>query len=363
MSDGGKIFKPHLRRAAVFATPMPGALLHRRRGQRTLARFGLPDMILRFILTAALLLVASAGGYWARRRNLADERLAEKLMTFVVAVGYSVIGFLSVWSIRLHASDLWLPVLGGAHVMLMIAVGFAAARFVTVDRSERALLGLSSGIGNTGITMGGFVLYLLFGVEGLGLSGIYGLMWYPMIVLAAYPIARHWSENPVGGSLGRLLLRSILDWRSIGLPMTIVAIFLSVAEVPYPRAVDDWHLVDVLMFLVIALAYFSIGLRLHFSFLAALRRQIVVHALLRFAVAAGLAVLLAWLTRLTPWPLEGLSRNVLVLESFMPAAVTVVAIANMFSLKPREASVLFVTNTLIYLAVVLPLVLWIYSRP
>ena len=142
MSDGGKIFKPHLRRAAVFATPMPGALLHRRRGQRTLARFGLPDMILRFILTAALLLVASAGGYWARRRNLADERLAEKLMTFVVAVGYSVIGFLSVWSIRLHASDLWLPVLGGAHVMLMIAVGFAAARFVTVDRSERALLAL-----------------------------------------------------------------------------------------------------------------------------------------------------------------------------------------------------------------------------
>jgi len=34
--------------------------------------------------------------------------------------------------------------------------------------------------------------------------------------------------------------------------------------------------------------------------------------------------------------------------------------ASMFGLRPREASVLFVTNTLLYLLAVLPIVLWIY---
>jgi hypothetical protein len=39
-----------------------------------------------------------------------------------------------------------------------------------------------------------------------------------------------------------------------------------------------------------------------------------------------------------------------------------VAVANMFSLKPQESSVLFVANTVMYLVLVLPMVFWLFGR-
>ena len=41
--------------------------------------------------------------------------------------------------------------------------------------------------------------------------------------------------------------------------------------------------------------------------------------------------------------------------------VTMVAICNMFGLRPREASVLFIANTVMYLVLILPLVLWLMA--
>jgi predicted permease len=84
-------------------------------------------------------------------------------------------------------------------------------------------------------------------------------------------------------------------------------------------------------------------------------------AVVRFGVAAAVGVALSWLTWLTPWPLHGLRWNVNVVESFVPTAVTMVAVANMFSLRPREASALFVVNTVMYLVLVLPVVFWIFG--
>ena len=75
----------------------------------------------------------------------------------------------------------------------------------------------------------------------------------------------------------------------------------------------------------------------------------------------GLAALLAAATRLTPWPLTGLNRTVFLIQSFMPTAVAMVASANMFNLRPRTASVLFVANTVLFLALVLPVVFAVFG--
>jgi hypothetical protein len=50
-----------------------------------------------------------------------------------------------------------------------------------------------------------------------------------------------------------------------------------------------------------------------------------------------------------------------VVEAFVPTAVTMVAVANMFRLRPQEASIFFVVNTLMYLAFVLPWVLLFFQ--
>jgi len=321
----------------------------------------MPDLG-KFIIPAVLIVLSAGAGYLARRYRLASERLSRPLMTFVMVFGYSSVGLLTVWRLRPVASNAWLPVLGAVHVIVMVSLGLLIGRWVSRERREQGLFGIAAAMGNTGFTMGGFVLYLLHGEQGLALMSIYGLTWYPMVVLTTYPIARHYSSAHPGGSLLRLIVRSIFDWRSIGLLAVLVGLTLALLRVPRPDAVEQFHLVDIMMFVVIAVAYFSIGLRLRAEFLWAARKLIVSLAGVRFVLAAAVGLALAYLTYLTAWPLRGISFDVMVIESFVPMGVTVVAVASMFGLRPRMASAMFVANTAMYLAVVLPVVLWIFSH-
>ena len=318
-------------------------------------------VVTKFLVTVGLIVASTAVGYLARRRGWVPERAAQWLMTGVVVFGYSPVSFCSIWSIDPKPADVWLPVLGTVQIVLLAVFGMLAGRLLGREKADSGLLGMAGAVGNTGFTMGGFVIYLLFGVEGLGRGSIYGLMWYPMMVLLLYPIGRYFSGSHKG-SLLRLMLKSIFDWRSIGLPVTLVGLLLALFHVPRPKAIEDYHVVPIVMYIVLPTAYFSIGLRLHFSSIASLKKFIAVLTGFRFALGPALGLLLAYMTTLTAHPLTGVSRGVLLINSCVPTAITAVAVANMFHLKPREASVLFVVNTLTYLVIVLPVVLWIFGR-
>lgn len=305
-----------------------------------------------------MIVLSTLAGYIARRMNWIPERVAVWLMTGVVVFGYTPVSFLSIWTVRPGLAEAWLPVLGGAQVAIMAFVGLMVGRLLTADRQEVGLMGMVTAVGNTGFTMGGFVIFLLYGEEGLGRGSIYALMWYLMMVLVLYPIARHYSgqgDEP----LGRLMLRSLFNWRSIGLPITVVGLTLTLCQVPRPQAVTDYHVVPILMYIVLPAAYFSIGLRLHLGSTWRLRKFIAALAGLRFLGGAALALLMAAATQLTAYPLTGASRGVLLINSCVPTAITAVAVANMFHLRPCEASVLFVINSTMYLTLVLPIVVWL----
>ena len=232
---------------------------------------------------------------------------------------------------------------------------------MTPDARERSLFALAGGVGNNGFTMGAFVLYLLYGEPGMALANVYILLFMPVVVLVMYPLARRHSGARPQESLARLVLRNLLDWRSIGLPAVVAAMALSALEVPRPAWIASWRVVDILVYVFTPLAFFGIGLRLHLSRVLPLWRMIGGLALVRFPLAALAAVALAAATRWTPWPIEELRWNVYVIEGFVPSSVTMVAVANMFDLHPREASVLFVANTAMYLVLVLPVILRIFG--
>ena len=315
----------------------------------------------KFFLMTGMIAASTAVGYLARRRRWVPEHVARYLMTGVVVFGYSPVSLLSIWKQRPEPADFWLPVFGGLVVLVMAAASMLVGRLIGRDRQDTGVLGMAGAVGNTGFTMGGFVLFLLFREEGLRLGAIFGLMWYPMMVLVLYPIGRHFS-GAYRGSLPGLMFRSLFDWRSIGLPVSLTGLALALTNVPRPKAIDDYHVVPIIMYVVLPTAYFSIGLRLRVSSLAAVKRLIVALAGIRFAACPALASCLVALTHLTAHPLTGVGRGVLLINSSVPTAITAVAVANMFGLKPREASALFVTNTLTYLLVVLPVVLWLFGR-
>lgn len=314
-----------------------------------------------FVRTFTVITGSLVIGYVARRSRLVRESLARWIMTFVAVVGYSIVGFFAIWGTKIAATDLWLPLFlaGGIVAMGMIALG--TGRFLTDNRKSLGLFSISSAMGNHGTTMGGFIIFLLYGAEGLGLSTIYTLSFTPMMILVLYPIARYYSGKFEGRSLGMLMLRSLFDWRSIGLVSASVAIVLSVRGVPRPKAIETYHVIAIGMYTINALAYFSIGLRLRLGYVGRVLKPLAGLAVIRFVAGPAICLGLLVLTGLTPWPLEGLRRNIVLIQAIVPMGVTNVAVANMFDLHPREASVLFVVNTLTYLVVVLPVVFWLFG--
>jgi predicted permease len=281
-------------------------------------------------------------------------------MTFVGVFGYPSAGSLSIWGMRLVPEDLVLPVLAVMHLVLMTLLGIPLARWVTRDRAEQGLFAIAAGTGNNGFTMGAFVLFLLFGEVGMGLGNLYTVLIIPTAVLFLYPLARHYSATQPAGSLAALMRRSLLDWRSLGLPVVGVAILISLAGVPRPSWVRDWRVVDGLAYTITPLAFFGIGLRLQLGRVLPLGRMIAALAGARFLLALGLAAAMMAAMNWTPWPLEGLRRSTFLIQGFVPTSVTMVAVANMFGLRPVEASVLFVANTVLYLLAVFPIVLWLH---
>lgn len=317
--------------------------------------------IARFAITVGIILAATAAGYTARKLRLVGERTAKTLMTGVIICGYTPIAFLTLWQLKLNLAYAWVPVLACVHMVVMAAVGLGIGRLLTRNRSDIGIFSLSTSVGNTGCTMGGFIVFLLYGEDGLGLVGLLGISWVLALVFLMYPLARHYGSGSNKEPIGRLFVRSIFDWRSVTLPAAIIAIVLSLSGVQRPAVIADLRIVDIFVFAAIITAYFAIGLRLSLAKLWQGKKFVFALAGTRFVLALGVGVALAALTYLTAWPLKGMALNVHIIESFVPTAVTVVAVANMFKLRPREASVLFVTNAMIYLLLILPLVLWYFG--
>lgn len=319
------------------------------------------DGLAKYALTSILILASGAAGYTCRRRGWLGDVAAQHIMTFVAVCGYPAVGSLSIWGMPLTTGDLLLPVLAVLHLVLMTLLGIPLARLFTQDRSETGLFAIATGTGNNGFTMGAFVLFLIYGEPGMALGNLYTVLVIPAMVVFLYPLAHHYSTAPSAGSLTRLVCRSLLDWRSIALPVVVLAILASLWRVPRPEWIGAWHIVDELVYTITPVAFFGIGLRLRLGRMLPLWRLIVGLATTRFLLGLLLAVALAASLTWTPWPLEGMRWNVFLIQGFVPTSVSMVALANMFGLRPTEASALFVSNTILYLLGVLPLLLWLHS--
>ena len=311
------------------------------------------------LLAVGVIGCSMAAGYLARRRHWLKESASRPIMTAVAVFGYGSIGFFSLWKGKVTAQEAWLPLLAGAFMLIMLPLGVLAGRMLTRNRPTIGVFAVAGALANTGATMGGLLAYILFNEEGLRLTNVYGLLWTPVIVCAMYPVMRHFGRSESRESLGPLMVRNLLDWRSIGLPLAIVAIVLAGLDVPRPPAVERCHVIDVLVLLTTLGGYFSIGLRLHGGRMRKLTRLIVGLGVMRYVVGAALALALA---ALAPWKTGSLPWRIFLLEAVMPTAITMVAMANMFRTKPRTASALFVANTVFFLVVCLPIVLWVLGR-
>lgn len=314
----------------------------------------------KFALYGGLLLASLSAGYWGRRQGVLKEQWARPIHTHVWVVWSSLAYMLSNWYLPIHIQTLWVYVLmlivPGVPTLL---VGPIAAR-LRLPPAQIGVMIIAVAIANTGVTLGGYLCYMIFhpGEVALGYGSTIAAINSYLLVLMVYPLLHHYGQSlPGDRSLGRIMWESVA--RLPALPMYFaIAGWVLAAFVPPPAFILDYHLIDITTIIICVGIYLGIGLNLRLGQTWQYRHWHLVLAACCFVIKPAVMAASLWLTRQTPWPLDPLATKVLLVESFMPAGVSTVMVANMFHLDARLAGNVWLWNTLAFLLVVLPVVLF-----
>lgn len=312
-------------------------------------------------------LLSVAAGYTARKRRWVSERVSVPLQLGALLWGWSPVAMVSFWRLPLGGlggKQLAVLMLAQPIVMLIatLAIIVLAGR-LRCTRAQKGVLLIAGGLSNTGFTLGAYLCYAMLEPGDLALS--YGMAFtmsmVVSMVLVFYPIAHHHgTEGSGGGSLLRLVIASFTTVRAMPLYLSAFGALLNLAGIPVPTQLDEWHIMDALFFLGSGAAYVGIGLRLRLGGSLAYWRMHLLLGTVQFIVHPLATVLLIGTLAAMRFDLDPLVRDVLVVESFMPAAINVVILANLFHLDPRLGSVLWLWNTVVFCAIVLPGLIWFY---
>jgi len=316
-------------------------------------------MVEKFALMVSGIVLACAAGHIARQRGWMRESSAGPLMFRLVVLCWAPASMLVLWQLPLQWNLICLPVIGALVPVALAPVGLGLARLGRLDRIDTGTFLCTVGTSNIGFTMGGFVCYCLFGMEGLGYAQLYACSWTLPYVGFYYSVARRFGEEAAVDL--RFVLRTLLDRRSLPVLAALVGVTLNLSGVPMPAWIKTWRILDTWIILTVLLSFAIMGLQLHFSNLGDRKRLQAMLAGVKFCVAPLVAwMLVSAAQKLLP-PLPLLARQVVIVQSFMPTAIYAVVIANLFHLNARLAGRLFMVNTVLFLAIVLPVLVFVFG--
>ncbi len=315
-----------------------------------------------FCVFNALCLLA---GYGARRRNLLGEHVARPIHFVTVSFIWGGVSLLSIWKLPPERVNLWLIAIEPLLVAIPAFAVIPIARWMGCNNKQTGVLATGAGLGNLGFTLGAYLCYtLLGGTEGQGDAALaYAVAQVNLMAMAGvlmlYPLARHFGEQQTGDlSVTRLIVTSFFDFRALMVHCAIVGVVLAYLHVPFPAVIEKYHTITILFYLGGFGGYFAIGLRLR---LGDTRKYLREHTLLAAVKFLGIPLLslgILMLVNLTPFPLAVLGQRVVLVEAFMPLAIQSVMIANLFHLDGRMASSLWLVNTVLFVLLPLPVIIW-----
>jgi predicted permease len=320
---------------------------------------------LQFLVFIAFGLLCLVGGVVARERRWLDERHSATIHLHTLAWTWSAAALVGLWRIPINVQSL---VVLGFQPVLMVIMCYSAipiARLLGCSRQQTAVVALGSGFSNNGFTLGGFLAYLL--IEPADASLAYGVA-YSIVMSATavfliYPLARHYSPRPndrAHWSMARLIAANFLNLRALPLYAGLLGALFSALKVPFPAFLEKYYLIHLIFYLGTLGGYGGIGLRLrihHHEILHHLRPHLLL-TVLKFALTPIIATALLLTLQWSGYRLDPSAYCFIILETLVPAGVLSVMLSNLFHLDARLASALWITNTLLFVVIPLPFILW-----
>ena len=309
------------------------------------------DISTRFILFQVLIIVPFAFGMVVKGRStIADlSGFTKKLIRVNLVIIEPIIALWSTWGLILTQELILLPLSGLVLVMSGMIFGKASKGMLRLSGKKGATFLISSTLANHGFTMGAFLCYLLIGEQGLGLAFLFLSYFMPFVFLVIFPYARKQSTGK------RFDLAFVLDYFLSLQNMPLFAIVLSLVflSLGFERPHVSFP-VDIFIIISMAMYYFTLGLNFELPAFFASGKENAALAAIKFLFVPAVTLLILKALHLNP-----AIETVIFVQSFMPAAIYSVVSSVLFDLDAGFASNLFVWNSIIFLAGILP-VLFIF---
>ena len=301
---------------------------------------------MKFLIFQIMIFVPFALGMLTRKRFAGALDLSKRLIRINLMTAEPLIILWSIWGLSLTRKFIFLPVIG----MALVLIGMIAGRFLVpllgFPPRTRASFLISASIANQGPPMGGFLCYLLMGEEGLGISFIFTAYFTFCLFFLLFPYAQKVSSQSTLSL--RFMKEFFFNRQNMPIYAIIVALGFHALHIPRP---DVYFPIDILLLISIGIGYLSLGISFKIANMRSTFRAHLSLAGIKFLIVPVAAFIIV-----ETMQLDGYLKAVIMLESFMPAAVYSVVTSVLFDLDAEFASSLFVCNMLIFLFLVLPMV-------
>jgi predicted permease len=234
-----------------------------------------------------------------------------------------------------------IPVMGAVLVLVPMWLASVFAKRILPEKKSQGSFILSAAFSNIGSTGGSFITYLLFGLHGLSLGYLY-LLPYPLLVFTmGFSIARKYSSDE-RVHLKDYFLNIITNLFSLVPLLAMAAGFiLNISSITPPDILVP--LSDIWIKSGLGVMCFAIGMTLKLQRISSLIKPILSLCSIKFILIpciAAAAVLLFY------GSFSPLAAKIIMIQSFMPAAIYSVITANLFGLDRDLVNSLWISSTI-----------------
>jgi predicted permease len=303
---------------------------------------------MKFLLFQGVIILPLLFGTFLKKRFENPEKQAKRIININIFLFQPLIILWSVWGMKMQEGLIYLPMAGTALVAAGFLLGIILVPFTGLTGKSRTTFIISSSLANHGFTMGSFLCYLIAGERGLSLAMVFLVYFIPYTFGFIFPYARLSSTGE--GYSWDSLKDSLFAVQNIPLYTVLVALILNFLDIGRP---DVSFPIDFLLMVSIALYYFTLGINFTFRGTGFFSREQIILLASKFIVLPGAVFLI-----LIPVELSPGIEMVIKVQSFMPAAIYSVISAILFDLDSYLATRLFVVNTLFFVLLVLPLLIF-----
>lgn len=308
------------------------------------------DLYLKLILLVVLPLVAGmvfSGKGWS-------GALSSLLFALALYLFQTLIAFLAVWNAQLTNNAWSLPFITLMAWFASMAIALAAQPWFRHTPRQRGAFLFSICISNHGYTLLGIVALLIFGEIGLAQATYAQLLIVPFLILVCFPVARHFGGEVKPTGVRQFLKENLLDKRNLPLLAMMAGLVLNLSGVERPALFSN--VVRVAVYIGTLISGIAVGLLFNASNILTYRRENLFSILYRSTLYP-----LFFLGAAKLFGLALLDTFILVLFGLVPSAIYSNLISDLFKLDKNLANSVYIISTTLFIAVVLPVFLFVVS--